>query len=93
MNKRERNKSIQEKISSKDFIVGIFGLGYVGVPLSLRFNQVGFKVIGFDIDESKIKSINEGKTFFRHIDESTVQEAISKGFMATSDFSLVSKTL
>ncbi len=91
MNKKELHKSILEKIESKDFVVGIFGLGYVGVPLSLRFNQVGFKVIGFDIDEYKVKAINKGKTFFRHIDESIVQEAVSKGFMATSDFSNVSK--
>lgn len=91
MVKKTSKQSILEKIDIKDFTVGIFGLGYVGVPLSLRFNQVGFKVIGFDIDEYKVKAINEGKTFFRHIDESIVQEAVSKGLMATSDFSNVSK--
>ena len=42
-------------------IIGIVGMGYVGLPLALRFAEVGFKVIGFDIDQSKVDAIHAGQ--------------------------------
>lgn len=84
------NMSIAKKIEEKKYTVGIFGMGYVGLPLSLRFNEVGFDVIGFDIDLNKIEAINKGKTFFRHIPEEQVEKAVNSGFKATSNFEEVS---
>ena len=46
---------MKTKENKKDSIVGIIGLGYVGLPLAMRFSEVGFKVFGFDIDEVKVK--------------------------------------
>ena len=82
--------SIQKKIDQREAVIGIFGMGYVGLPLSLRFNEVGFKVIGFDIDKSKIESLNNGETFFRHISKQQVKSAVSNGFKVTSNFEEVS---
>ena len=47
------------KYQKKDKKIGIIGLGYVGLPLAIRFSEVGFKVIGFDIDDSKVKMLNK----------------------------------
>lgn len=51
-------KSFKAKITKKNFNIGIIGLGYVGLPLALNFTNKGLKVLGFDIDKKKIKSIN-----------------------------------
>ena len=50
-----------EKLNKKTATVGIVGLGYVGLPLVLRFSEVGIKVVGVDIDEAKIKSLEAGQ--------------------------------
>ncbi|MFN6066022.1 MAG: NAD(P)-binding domain-containing protein, partial [Pseudanabaena sp.] len=55
------------KIESKKSIIGIVGLGYVGLPLSLRFAEVGFSVLGFDIDPIKVEKLNRGDSYIQHI--------------------------
>ena len=80
-----------DKFKSKSAVIGIFGLGYVGLPLAIRFVEAGFKVIGFDIDEDKIVKIGSGKSYFKHIEDSKVASAISSGLSATTDFSQLSQ--
>ncbi|NGX43006.1 MAG: UDP-N-acetyl-D-glucosamine 6-dehydrogenase [Chlamydiae bacterium] len=63
---REESLTI-DRIKAKQITVGVVGLGYVGFPLSLAFSEAGVQVIGFDIDESKIQSIEQGKSYIRHI--------------------------
>ncbi|MFA7290439.1 MAG: nucleotide sugar dehydrogenase [Melioribacteraceae bacterium] len=80
-----------EKISSKEVVIGVIGMGYVGLPLALAFAKKGFKTVGFDIDEKKIPLLNEGKTYIKHIAESKIKEAVDSGkFSATSDFAQLS---
>lgn len=67
--------------------IGIFGLGYVGLPLTLRYSEVGFKVIGFDIDEAKNEMLANGESYIEHISSCRVATAAKKGFEATADFS------
>ncbi len=84
---------IISKINDRNFTVGIIGLGYVGLPLSLRFVEVGFKVIGFDIDSEKITQLNQGETYIKHIGKERVFTAWKTGrFFATNDFSKASET-
>ena len=86
MKKLHKNKLIQ-KILKKEAVIGIYGLGYVGLPLALRFSDVGFKVVGFDIDEKKISSVNNGISYINDIKNIFISSALEKGFQATSDFS------
>ncbi len=81
--------SFIDKIENKTAIVGILGLGYVGLPLTLRYMDVGLKVIGFDVNESKVDALNEGKSGFEHISDDRVQKALDSGFEATTDMSRV----
>lgn len=67
--------------------VGIVGLGYVGLPLALRFAEVGCRVLGLDIDASRVAALNEGRSFIKHIPDSTVAAGRARGLEATTDFS------
>ena len=76
-----------KKIADKSAVIGIVGLGYVGLPLMLRFNEVGFKVLGFDIDQNKVDSLHAGKSYIEHISADSIASARASGFEATTDFS------
>ncbi len=56
-----------EKFKRKSATIGILGLGYVGLPLMIRFSNVGFKVIGIDIDQGKVDALNSGESYIKHI--------------------------
>ena len=62
-------------------------MGYVGLPLMLRFTEVGFKVIGFDIDKSKVDCINSGQSYIEHISKNSISRAKALGLRSTSNFS------
>jgi UDP-N-acetyl-D-glucosamine dehydrogenase len=67
--------------------VGIIGLGYVGLPLGLRFAEAGHRVTGFDTDPAKVEKLNRGQTYIQHIQQNKIQQFVqSKHFSATSDF-------
>lgn len=73
------------KIESKEAVIGIIGMGYVGMPLALRFSDAGFKVIGFDIDPTKAEVVASGKSYFAHIPDSRVVSALNKGLKVTPE--------
>jgi len=77
-----------DKIYNKNAVIGIYGLGYVGLPLAMRFAECGFKVVGFDIDQAKIDSIKRGKTYIKHIPDDQVETLVDNQFEGTTDFSL-----
>jgi UDP-N-acetyl-D-glucosamine dehydrogenase len=66
--------------------IGIVGLGYVGLPLMLRFIEEGYKVVGFDIDEHKVGLLNKGQSYIEHIHGDKIKWAVENGFEATLDF-------
>ncbi|MFN7097471.1 MAG: nucleotide sugar dehydrogenase [Gammaproteobacteria bacterium] len=80
-------ESLIAKLKNRDATIGIVGLGYVGLPLALRFCEVGYKVLGFDIDAKKIDKINAGNSYFEHIPSDKVATAVHYGLSATNDFS------
>jgi len=70
--------------------IAIVGLGYVGLPLALQFGRSGVKVLGLDIDSAKVKALNEGLSYIKHIRASDVSEMVnSRSFAASTDFSRV----
>lgn len=79
------------KFKSKEAIIGIVGLGYVGLPLMLRYNTIGFRVLGIDIDESKVAKLNAGQSYIEHIPADKISDARETGFSATTDFSRVAE--
>lgn len=79
-----------DRIEKRDVCVGVIGLGYVGLPLSLVFAQGGAKVLGIDSDDFKAKSINQGKSYLQHIPDAQVAEQVqAQRLSATSDITQV----
>jgi len=85
-------RDLIEKIKSGRAKIGIIGLGYVGLPLALRFHDEGFKVLGFDVDPRKIDLLQKGKGYIKHIPAARISALPkSKRFTPTGDFSRLSE--
>lgn len=73
-------------------MIAVIGLGYVGLPLSLQFAGSGAAVLGFDIDPEKIRRIEAGESYIKHIDSAAIAAACASGsFAATSDFARIAE--
>jgi UDP-N-acetyl-D-glucosamine dehydrogenase len=82
-------KQLVAKFDDGTAVIGIIGLGYVGLPLTLRYSAVGFKVLGIDIDSNKVDMLNRGASYIEHIAPRQIAQARGQGFEATSDFARV----
>jgi len=80
-------EALAARIRARTCHVGIYGLGYVGLPLALRFAQIGIKVTGFDIDLKKVELLNEGLSYIERITPAEIAAARTAGFTASADFS------
>jgi len=80
---------LRQRIESREARIGIVGMGYVGLPLALLFSAERFHVTGFDIAETKVKTLNSGGSYIVRILPEDIQEARKAGFRATSDYSEV----
>ncbi len=75
-----------ERLSLKKATIGVVGLGYVGLPLVLRYSEAGYPVLGFDIDSAKIEQLRSRQSYIDHIPSKSIDQAIERGFKCTSDF-------
>ncbi len=78
-----------EKLNNRNASIGVIGLGYVGLPLLLRFVEAGYRATGFDIDPSKIEDLKSGRTYLKHIPIDVLSK--HKQWDATTDFSRASE--
>ena len=84
-------KKLLEKLANKTATIGIVGLGYVGLPLMLRYCEAGYHVIGFDVDQNKVGMLVQGNSYIEHISGAAIAESLTRGFEATADFSRISE--
>ena len=83
---------LKEKILEKKAQIGVVGVGYAGLPLAMEFARSGFKVHGIDVDDEKVKDLNEGKSHIEDVKDDILQFAIRAGcFEAHSDYEVVSE--
>jgi len=82
---------LKAKIQERNAIIGVIGIGYVGLPLTLEFCRAGFNVIGFDVDENKICKLNSRQSYIDYIQSETLQTLYADHFFATSNFSKISE--
>jgi UDP-N-acetyl-D-glucosamine dehydrogenase len=79
--------ALLEAIRARTARVGVIGLGYVGLPLVLLFEEAGFPVLGFDVDAKKTEALNRGETYIRHISGDRIAKAFAgERASATTDF-------
>jgi len=67
-----------EKINGREAVVGVIGLGYVGLPLLVKFGEAGFPLIGFDIDCRKIDALLNGESYIRHISIDPIRKFLAR---------------
>jgi UDP-N-acetyl-D-glucosamine dehydrogenase len=82
--------ALMEKLNQKSAVIGIIGLGYVGLPLMMRFVASGYRVVGIDIDPVKVAMLNEGRSYIGHFKDQAIRQARDRGFSATTDFEAIS---
>jgi UDP-N-acetyl-D-glucosamine dehydrogenase len=85
------NTELLSKIADRTARVGVIGLGYVGLPLTLLFNEQRFLVTGFDIDVKKVRLLSEGSSYIYRIPATDIQAANRRGFCATCDYSEIER--
>lgn len=83
-------EELLEKIDKKEIVVGVVGLGYVGLPLAVEKAKAGFKTIGFDVQEEKVKLVNEGHNYIGDVVDSDLKKLVEEGMLsATTDFTFI----
>ncbi|HSC48318.1 MAG TPA: nucleotide sugar dehydrogenase [Gammaproteobacteria bacterium] len=85
MSSQER---LLQKLKDKSAHIGVVGLGYVGLPLALRFSEAGFPVTGFDIDPGKVAALNGAQSYIAQIPAERIARAVKNRFRATHDFAV-----
>jgi UDP-N-acetyl-D-glucosamine dehydrogenase len=86
-------EDLLKKIQNKTAVVGVIGLGYVGLPLAVEKAKAGYKTTGFDIQEQKVKMVNEAKNYIGDIIDEELTEVVNKGLLRASlDFSFITDT-
>ena len=67
---------LEQKLRNKTAVIGIVGLGYVGLPLAVAFSQAGFKVLGFDMQQKRVDSVNKGQSYIADISRESLSAAV-----------------
>lgn len=79
-------QQMKQNIEVRTARIGIFGMGYVGLPLAMLFIEEGFRVTGFDIDREKVAMLNAGRSYIARIPHTQIESARIRGFSAASDY-------
>ena len=79
-----------EKIEQREAVISVIGLGYVGLPLVVEFAKEGYRIIGVDVDEEKVRLLNEGVSYIPDVPTEKIAELVGKGLIeATTDYSVL----
>jgi UDP-N-acetyl-D-glucosamine dehydrogenase len=78
---------LRHRLADRTARIGIVGLGYVGLPLTVAFGEAGFEVVGFDVDPAKVERLNGGESYIRHVPSEGIGTIVKQGrFRATADY-------
>jgi len=83
---------LTKKIKAKNILTGVIGLGYVGLPLAVKLAEADIDVLGIDVDEDKVKQLNQGSSYVLDVPDDELHKVVDSGkFSATTDYSRLSK--
>jgi len=77
-------KNLENRIKKKSAVIGIVGLGYVGLPLALAFAEAGFKVLGIDYDQQKVKKLSRGVSYLLDIESKQLKKPVADGLLSAT---------
>ncbi|KAA3658724.1 MAG: UDP-N-acetyl-D-glucosamine dehydrogenase, partial [Chloroflexi bacterium] len=75
----DKKTELLQKIASREAVIGIVGMGYVGLPLAVAFAQEGFKIIGIDVSEEKVSQLNAGHSYVEDVADAVLQPLVENG--------------
>jgi UDP-N-acetyl-D-glucosamine dehydrogenase len=87
----DKVNEIRHRIDAREARIGIVGMGYVGLPLALLFSEEKFIITAFDIDSSKVQTLNRGQSYIVRIPSTEIRSAQARGFSATADYSAIAR--
>lgn len=84
---------LEARIRSKDATIGVIGLGYVGLPLAVELTQVGFRVVGIDVDQARVNDVRAGRTYIGDVSGPVLEDLVGQGrLLATTEFEAIGTT-
>jgi len=87
---RSAAENLINRLEKRTARLGVIGLGYVGLPLAVELAQAGFEVHGVDIDESRVRQLNQGRSYIQDVSTADVRALVRKGLLhASTDFSVL----
>ncbi len=85
--KNELKNNLLEKIENKSAVIGVVGLGYVGLPLAVEKAKVGYRVIGFDIQQKRVDMVNDGINYIGDVVNEELETIVKSGnLIATTNY-------
>lgn len=84
-------RKLLDRLNTKTAVIAVIGLGYIGQPLAVRYAQVGFKVLGFDVDPEKVRQLNLGRSTIEYLPDELVRQANLSGMRCTHDFARITE--
>jgi UDP-N-acetyl-D-glucosamine dehydrogenase len=84
--------ALARRLEDRSARLAVIGLGYVGLPLAVEFAKAGFTVHGVDIDERRVRELNQGRSYIQDVATADVADMVKAGrFSATTDFSVLKR--
>ena len=87
------SQQLIDRLTNGTATIGVVGLGYVGLPLVLRYCEKGYKTIGFDVDARKVEKLGQAQSYIEHISSADIAAANEAGFEATTDMARIDDVL
>ncbi len=79
------------RITSRRASVAVIGMGYVGLPHAVHFAEAGFRVVGIDVNENRVRSVNAGTSYVEDVPDERLAPLVEAGKLsATADFAALS---
>lgn len=79
------SRELWEKIETREAIIGVVGLGYVGLPLAVEFARTGFRTIGIDLSRERVLRLNAGKNYIQDVKDEDLKQVLDRGFFRAED--------
>ncbi|RMG72861.1 MAG: nucleotide sugar dehydrogenase [Bacteroidetes bacterium] len=76
--------NLAQRLTQKEAVIGVVGLGYVGMPIALEYCKKGFRCLGVDVSARKVEALNQGENFIEDLDDQEVREMVEKGMLSAS---------
>ena len=84
--------ALRKKVVTKEAVIGVAGLGYVGLPLAMAYAKQGFRTLGIDLDAERIRRLKAGQSYIQDVDDGAVQQAVRAGqLIARDDYTSIGK--